>query len=351
MNTIRVLFVEHDERIATATENNLKIEFANQHDIEIVPKKCDSVVQALGLLPKGQNSYDVVVTDLLFPDENSPDDRLGRPEGMRVVRQAKLTPGVVAVALTIGSSEKYPRLEQETREAGVDIFRFRSEISGSYTGWSDLVDEIYATLSGSAGARANVAAQPNSPSPILRGEPETRETYFLAMDTVQFSTRTDAQQLTILRDLLSGCEHDEDLRRLRRDECVYLITGDGLIIGLSGDHNALVPLKSAMRLRRLNAELRGYQVRYGVHYGPANWLNLVDGSRQLIGHAVNWSARVMSAAGGNELLVSGEYYRQQIHPRRDVIGASFMEVAGLVTKLGEPIAAWRAVAPDSTATS
>lgn len=57
---------------------------------------------------------------------------------------------------------------------------------------------------------------------------------------------------------------------------------------------------------------------------------------------------MVSAASGGELLVSEDYYRGVARPARDRLqGVRFDEVSGLVTKHGEPVAAYRVLPAES----
>jgi class 3 adenylate cyclase len=164
------------------------------------------------------------------------------------------------------------------------------------------------------------------------------QTYFLGMDTVGYSKLTDADQLAVVRDMFGALEHDDEARAVPREQSVYLSTGDGLLIGFRGDRHDLLPLKVALRLQSQMSELRGYQLRIGVHAGPVQWIHLEDGGVQLIGHAINWTARVMDKALGGEVLVSAHYYDDHAQPRRDYLpGVTFSEVREFTTKHDEPL--------------
>ena len=170
--------------------------------------------------------------------------------------------------------------------------------------------------------------------------------YILGADTVDFSRRTDRQQYTIFRDLLDAL-HNEDLV-IRQDpfDVAVLLRGDGVFVCFRQPANRLAPLRVALRLRRHFRELRGYELRFGVNAGPATWILLRGGGTEVISHTVNWAARVMSAATGNQVLVSDTYYRTMVVPSADDLPeATFQFVEGLATKHGEPLPAWEAITP------
>jgi hypothetical protein len=178
--------------------------------------------------------------------------------------------------------------------------------------------------------------------PIINTE-EVRQSYVLAVDTVDFSDESDDIQLNIFRDLLQDFGSDRILRGVRREDLVPLLTGDGLIVVAGGDDNRLLPLQLSLSIIERYQAIREKKIRCGVNSGPAHWMVMSDGSRQVIGHAVNWAARVMAAAGGNEVFVSEGYFGEIARPARSELkGINFEEVAGLFTKKGEPIPARRA---------
>jgi class 3 adenylate cyclase len=138
------------------------------------------------------------------------------------------------------------------------------------------------------------------------------------------------------------------LHGVRQADFIALLTGDGLIVVASGEDNRLLPLRLSLSILERYERTRGKKIRCGVNSGPAHWIELSDGTRQVIGYAVNWAARVMAAAEGNEVLLSDAYYRGIAQPARSELrGIKFEQVEGLRTKKDEPIPAWRAAYPKS----
>jgi len=164
---------------------------------------------------------------------------------------------------------------------------------------------------------------------------ELRETYVVAVDTVDFSSNEDAVQLTVLRDLLRAAG-DVPVTPQGVPPAI-LLTGDGLIVAF-GDPDATSALHFAERLFAVWSKTKRLEVRVGVNSGPSYWLKLTDGTTQLIGHAINWAVRVMGGLPGPGISISGEYYDRVVRPRlMDFRGLAFEEVDGRVTKKGEPI--------------
>ena len=169
------------------------------------------------------------------------------------------------------------------------------------------------------------------------------DTYLLGIDTVNFSEHTDRQQYTIFRDIIDALSNEETILRQDPENMAVLLTGDGAFIAFRGSQARLSPLRLAFTLQRDFDELRAYKLRFGVNSGPATWIYFKQSSPQLISHAVNWAARVMSASEGNQILLSDHYYQQYVRPARDELtGATFRMMSGLKTKHGEEIPAWEA---------
>ena len=185
--------------------------------------------------------------------------------------------------------------------------------------------------------------------PELLGIPDIRDATedffsFLAVDTVRFSERPDKEQLAIVQSFVDSFRAQQDISRLPSEDVIPLFTGDGLILAVRGASNATVVLDSALDIRRRQLSLFKYELRFGVHCGSTQLVLLSDGSRQLIGHAINWTARVMSCAEPSEILVSGAYYGQVLHDGRELLrGYSLERVTGLTDKLDNAVDALRVI--------
>ena len=181
--------------------------------------------------------------------------------------------------------------------------------------------------------------------PIIDSD-TTEHVYVLGVDTVGFSKRTDSDQYTIFRDLLDALHHDENVSGQFASDLCVLPTGDGFFVRRRQPANRLTPLNLAMSLARRFESLRTYKLRVRVHAGPATWINLRGGSIQVISSALNWTARVMSAADEGQVMISDSYYRDIAYPSRDKLqGLTFVDVPGHATKHGEPLAVWGVRAP------
>ena len=182
-------------------------------------------------------------------------------------------------------------------------------------------------------------------APLL-GIPDFRDSVndffsFIAVDTVDFSSNRDSDQLNIVRSFIDNFRGQSDISHLPSSDLIPLLTGDGIILGIRGTGNAPVALRAALEIRRSHQHLNKFDMRFGVHCGSTNLITLSDNSRQLIGHAVNWSARVMACANANQVLISNDYYSQVLHSGREPLPGFVVEpVEGLVAKGGHAVEAY-----------
>lgn len=163
-----------------------------------------------------------------------------------------------------------------------------------------------------------------------------RDTHVIAIDTVGFSKKEDSVQLAIFDDLLRAVAQATLPSGV--DDQVVLLTGDGLIVAFHGQ--ATQVLHFAIDLVRLWNETRKNEIRVGLHSGQAYWLTMSNSTRQLIGHAINWSVRVMAALPMPGLSIDASYYENIVKPSASEFrGITFTSVEGRATKHGEPIRA------------
>ncbi|HET9139422.1 hypothetical protein [Actinophytocola sp.] len=192
----------------------------------------------------------------------------------------------------------------------------------------------------SARRPARIFVRRHAPARVVptAGRDLVDQVYILGTDTVGFSSRTDRQQLLIFRQLLDALRAEDLVLRQDPATVAILPRGDGAFLCFRQPQNRLAPLRVALRLRPHFPGLR-----FGVNSGPANWVALPGGGTEVISHAINWAARVTTAASGGQILLSDPYYRTIAAPSADDLpGASFRFVPGLTTKHGEPLPAWEA---------
>jgi hypothetical protein len=139
--------------------------------IELRTMYCDTIEKALGLLPRGQQQFQLVVSDLFFPDPAGGGDPEKQIPRFDVIRQAAMTEGVVVVALTVGGDRDYHRLDQAAADAGAHLFAYRGELHGTdpRLDWSSLIRDIHAALT-DAGIVYGAAREAPLPDEVRRVE-------------------------------------------------------------------------------------------------------------------------------------------------------------------------------------
>lgn len=180
--------------------------------------------------------------------------------------------------------------------------------------------------------------------PFIRSH-QLHEAFLLGVDMVDFSSEDRDVQLQAFQGLLSAFRDEPAVRRLHAQDVVALLTGDGLFVTVLGTENRAVPIDVAMNVRRTYERVYKKQLRFGVHSGHVFVIEMSDGARQIIGNPINWTARVMSAASPNEVLVSRQYFDHVVQPDFGRFRCVFQQVAGLKTKKGEPIDALHVTDP------
>ncbi len=224
---------------------------------------------------------------------------------------------VVEDQLREGKDSRFPDLRATARDRGASIFVVSREFKREDKGRLEPVPRIVRTT--------------------------TENVYVLGIDTIDFSSRPDSEQVQIFADLLNGLAESDVVRRIRGQELICLLTGDGLFAAFRNVENRHAPLRVALSIREIFAHLRTYRLRFGVNSGPASLIQLTNGSQQLIAHAVNWTARVMDAATDNVVLLSEHYYEENVRSASDQFpGYAFERVPDLLTKKGEPVPAYEA---------
>lgn len=180
--------------------------------------------------------------------------------------------------------------------------------------------------------------------PITIVNEQDAQAFVLAVDAVGFSLLYDVDQVRVFRDLLAELSNAPAVRSATPDTFVHLLTGDGFILAFLGVDQRFDPIRLALELQRATAHLRQYKLRFGAHAGAARLLALSDGTKQLISNAINWAARVMSVAEGNQVLISEPYYNTYIrNPLNEFPGCDLRQVPDGITKHGEPVPAFELV--------
>jgi class 3 adenylate cyclase len=123
-------------------------------------------------------------------------------------------------------------------------------------------------------------------------------------------TKTPVNTQTLIKRkftvLLSGC-----LAKLEDGERIILDTGDGAAIGfLQHPEDALevaMNFRSAVTYNN-HQDFPDLYVRIGIHMGPINVVQDMNGQSNMVGDGINDAQRVMSFAGSEQIYVSRAYY-------------------------------------------
>lgn len=94
-----------------------------------------------------------------------------------------------------------------------------------------------------------------------------------------------------------------------RNEYIILDTGDGAAIGFT--HHPEEALEVAIKFRDeviTNAKYADIKVRMGIHLGPINIVDDMNGKPNMVGNGINDAQRVMDFAGENQVFISRSYY-------------------------------------------
>ncbi len=138
----------------------------------------------------------------------------------------------------------------------------------------------------------------------------------LAVDIVDFSLRSGAEQMEIIKDLIEmlhqAIPEDQNSSSAR----IWSPGGDGGCITFW--ENIHAPLDTAISLAKLIAQYNSkllssklrLQLRMGIHSGPVTKEKDFDNRENIWGDGINMATRIMSLAKPDQILVSEDYYQQ-----------------------------------------
>jgi class 3 adenylate cyclase len=337
------LWALYQDRAGTITD----VRFAPHSAVSAKPNIRRWYYRLLTKDPRYSETYGDVVKWALFEDPV-----VASREGM-ALGLAQRWPGKRIAAWTVQRYHEEPDpLVRLAMVRGFLRWRGRSELYRQALEWAKRNDpSSWPALQDEAGSGkrhgGTLLLPPKRPNPqrgVIASTAMTRiassedvYAYILALDAVGFSLKTDSEQFTIFNDLLAILSQNDALRRVPLTDVASLLTGDGLIIVCKQVENRHVPLQLALETLETFTQLRSYQLRIGINSGPVRWIHLEDGSRQVIGHSINWAVRIMGVAGPNEAVVSDSYYLENVRSQLDRLrGITFSERSG-ETKHGEVI--------------
>jgi class 3 adenylate cyclase len=339
---LRVLLADDsaEMRELFMSEFSLAIELACNREVEWT--QCPTYGEAAALLARTGGSFDVAVIDVLWPPSDKPDaPRAEHVErGFELMKIASQFGGLFVLGLSQGKQPPQD-FHAPSTEAGAHAFRFWGDLARKDgSAWTKLADETCTWLTARVqqiGGRVEKSVAPSVAAIPVITDCSIKSAYFLAMDTVSYSSRSDSDQVSIVRSFLTEVAQSDEMLSVASGDVIPLFTGDGLIVGVLGPENRLVPLRVAVALLQKLKSVYGFEIRFGIHAGSVNLVLMSDGSHQLLGHAVNESARVMSGAPANGIVVSESYYIDVLHRGREVFPGFRFEPVEVTDKFGNAI--------------
>ena len=105
---------------------------------------------------------------------------------------------------------------------------------------------------------------------------KSQMTYFLGIDTVDFSSKKNEDQIQILSDILEMFRSISESHNSPNvtGQAATILTGDGLFLAFTGDANIYQPLEIALEAQKRMNKLRSYKIRFGINSGVAYWVSL-----------------------------------------------------------------------------
>src|SRR4051794_40171689 len=102
MKRVHALFVDDEVELAERYAENLTIALRDVAGVEMSAEFASRVEAAKNMLPPEQSRFQLVVVDMLWPSSQTASGFEAR--GFEVIEQAKLTPGTVVVAFSVGNT-------------------------------------------------------------------------------------------------------------------------------------------------------------------------------------------------------------------------------------------------------
>lgn len=142
-------------------------------------------------------------------------------------------------------------------------------------------------------------------------------------DIIGFSRKPTVEQRRLIESLTKRvCGELQTLRNLNDEHAslIFLPTGDGMaIVFIHGQHqhwnrssilNLILVLQ--MWARDETGSEGAVSLRIGVHTGPVEYIQDINGASNVCGDTINYAQRVMDAANPRQVLFSDQAFRHQI---------------------------------------
>ncbi len=151
-------------------------------------------------------------------------------------------------------------------------------------------------------------------SKLLGSDQAPQQVYYIFLDVVSFSTRSNDAQSAVIKTLNKVVK--QAVKQFEIEEPLYLPTGDGLCICLLKLEKVQVCMELACKILELidekrqaeKKDTRKFEVRVGINENVDHLVEDINGNRNVAGAGINLAQRVMSVADGNQLILSAGTY-------------------------------------------
>jgi len=186
---------------------------------------------------------------------------------------------------------------------------------------------------------------------------------YVFLDVVGFThNRSVETQSDIVRSLNAIVKTSLQANSIPDENLILIPTGDGICIALLNldclsdverpyDAHLRVALDILLRLEEYNTsqaqnEEHRFQIRIGINENVDNVVVDINGRRNVAGDGINTAQRIMSLAGGNQILVSSEVFTT-LGIRDKYFRGSFKELPRTRIKHGRQITPHQFIAPNN----
>ncbi len=145
---------------------------------------------------------------------------------------------------------------------------------------------------------------------------QTRSFKYIFLDIVKFTKRSVEAQSDVIRALNETVKASVGERDLQGENVLYIPTGDGICIAMSGeltfDIHMLVALDILDKIHNHNEkqedEMRKFNVRIGINENIDNVIEDINGRINVAGSGINFASRIMDNADEGQILVGQAVY-------------------------------------------
>lgn len=129
----------------------------------------------------------------------------------------------------------------------------------------------------------------------------------LFTDIVGYSKLVNSEQIKVKKSFIDMW--NKSLVNVKPEDIVVIDTGDGAILASLSDPE--LPLKVGLSLKSQIKDSTSHlkiALRMGIHFGPVEIANDMNGNKTILGDGINSGQRIMSFSYPGQILVSRPYY-------------------------------------------